>query len=110
MEDLALTHNFICIDGEPCRSYQPGHHTHAIQWSRAMRSPELFRDALVRETEGHRVVVECLDGSSETFWNHEDLATLLTPGGPVSVHTHYRLLTAGSRWVNISRTADLLLR
>ena len=110
MEDLAHTHNFACVDGEPCRRYQPGHHTHSIHWARAARSPELFRDAIVREMEGHRVAVEYLDGGSGMYWNHEVLATLLRPGDPVSVHSQYHLLRVGSRCLNLSTTADLSRR
>jgi hypothetical protein len=107
MENLANTHNFACVDGEPCQRYGPGHHTHSIHRGAVARSPEFFRDAIVREVEEHRVVVEYLDGSSGIYWNHEELATLLTPGDPVSVHSQYHLLMVGSRWLNVSTTADL---
>ena len=106
MEDLAHTNNFVCIDGEPCRKYKPGHHTHSIHWSQAFRTPQQFRGAIVREAEGHRVAVDFVDGGSETYWNHEDLETLLSPGDPVSVHSRFHLLVAGTVALNLAGAAD----
>ena len=102
MEDLTHTNTFVCADGEPCRLYRPGHHIHAIHWSAARRSPEFLRDAIVRAVEGNRVEVEYLDGRSETYWNHENLAALLSPGVPVSIHTQFHLLVVGMRSFNVA--------
>jgi len=103
MEDLEHTNNFVCVDGGPCRRYHPGHHVHWIHWGAAFRSPEFFKDAIVREVGEHIVEVEYLDGASETYWNHEDLPSLLAPGDPVSLHTEHHLLVVGSRALNVVR-------
>ena len=105
MENLGHTFNFVCIDGVPCRRCHPGHHTHAIHWKKAAQSPEFFRDATVSDVEGHRVDVKFLDGDSATFFNHEDLGVLLSRGDAVRVHSRYKLLTVGARWLNVCTDA-----
>ncbi|WP_168626393.1 MULTISPECIES: hypothetical protein [unclassified Cryobacterium] len=102
MEDLTHTNTFLCVNDEPCRLYRPGHHIHAIHWSAAHRSPEFLQDAIVRAVEGGRVDVEYLDGRSETYWNHHDLAAALSPGDPVSIHSRFHLLIVGMRSFNVA--------
>lgn len=107
MEDLTHTNNFVCVDGEPCRLYKPGHHTHSIHWRQAHRTREHFRDAIVREVDGHHVTVEFVDGGSETYWNHEDLPSLLSSGDPVGVHSEFHLLIAGFKALNLADPGDI---
>lgn len=106
MEDLDYSDNFVCVDGKPCRNFEAGHHTHWIHRGAADRSSDPYQDAIVRAVDGHEVVVEFPDGSSETYWNHEDLAAVLTAGNAVSVHSKHHLLVVGDVALNVASPAD----
>ncbi|GAA5037093.1 hypothetical protein ACFQRL_13550 [Microbacterium fluvii] len=95
----------MCVHGERCSSFAPGHALHLIQARLAAATPSDWVDAIVErvdEASGEVVVRRIADAAPVALWNAEGAAAQLTAGAPVALHSRYDVLSAGSRRFNIA--------
>ncbi|QDZ14014.1 hypothetical protein [Humibacter ginsenosidimutans] len=106
LPELDHTAPCTCESGEMCADIRPGHGLHALQLRLASATPSLWRDALiVGVRDDGWVDAVALDGTAVSLWNHGDLTDSVVAGEPVSLHTAYNVLAAGSRRFNVLAAA-----
>ncbi|BDV30371.1 hypothetical protein [Microbacterium terricola] len=95
----------MCVHGNRCSSYAPGHALHLIQARLASATPTEWVDAIVEAADAPtgEVSLRTIDGVAITVWNAAGAAEQVTAGTPVALHARYDVLSLGTRRFNISR-------
>lgn len=93
-----------CEHGAMCVHDRAGHQLGAVQLRLAIATPSGWADALVAEVSADGwIVLRTLDGDLARVWHHADLRDVLPLGTPVSVHSRYDVLDAGTVRINVAR-------
>lgn len=94
----------MCIRGEKCSSYAPGHGLHLIQARLVSATPSEWRDAIVESSDAATgdIVVRTIDGGpAVSLWNGAGAADAVSPGTPVALHGRYHVLAIGPARFNV---------
>ncbi|MCR2816926.1 hypothetical protein [Microbacterium jiangjiandongii] len=95
----------MCVRGQRCSVFTPGHAVHLIQARLASATPAEWTDAIVDEVDAAAgtVSLRAVDGGESTIvWNAAGAAHVAEVGSPVAVHRRYRVLAVGRRWFNVA--------
>lgn len=93
--------------GLPCQSFHPGHNLHWIHARRIGETPWGWRDGVLVENRGGRLVVEYLaEDHHVVLWNHRPVDGTEI-GSPVRVHERYYALSGRFGWLNVHVTGGL---
>ena len=96
----------MCISGQSCSSFAPGHALHLIQARLSSATPSEWADAIVEATDAEAGVVilrTVADGERVELWNGSGAAREVVPGVPVALHGRYDVLAAGGLRFNVLR-------
>jgi hypothetical protein len=96
----------MCVHGESCSSFAPGHALHLIQARLSSATPSEWVDAIVESTDDENgvVFVRTLgEGELIELWNGSGAAREAATGAPVALHGRYDVLAVGSLRFNILR-------
>ena len=96
----------MCVHGESCSTFAPGHALHLIQARLSSATPSEWVDAVVESTDAdHGVVVlrTIADAGQVELWSGAGAAHEVTPGTPVALHGRYDVLAVGTLRFNILR-------
>jgi hypothetical protein len=96
----------MCIHGESCSSFAPGHALHLIQARLSSATPTEWVDAIVEQADAEAGVVvlrTVADAEQVELWSGAGAANEVTPGTPVALHGRYDVLAVGSRRFNVLR-------
>ena len=96
----------MCVHGESCSSFAPGHALHLIQARLSSATPSEWVDAIVESTDAVAGVVRVrtlTDGALVDLWNASGAAREAAAGTPVALHGRYDVLAVGSLRFNILR-------
>jgi hypothetical protein len=96
----------MCIHGESCSSFAPGHALHLIQARLSSATPSEWVDAIVESTDADQGVVfvrTLVAGELVELWNGAGAARDAVVGAPVALHSRYDVLAVGSARFNILR-------
>ncbi|GAA1932960.1 hypothetical protein GCM10009775_26220 [Microbacterium aoyamense] len=96
----------MCVTGNACSSFAPGHALHLIQTRLASATPTEWVDAVVASSDAElgEVVVAPLDGSpAVVLWNAGGAASHAVVGTPVALHARYDVLAIGRERFNTAR-------
>ena len=96
----------MCIHGESCSSFAPGHALHLIQARLSSATPSEWVDAIVESTDAENGVVfvrTLVEGERVELWNGSGAAREAVTGAPVALHGRYDVLAVGSLRFNILR-------
>ena len=88
----------MCVHGESCSSFAPGHALHLIQSRLASATPSDWVDAIVESADaatGVVVVRTVVDGAPIDLWSGAGAAREARPGAPVALHGRYDVLAVG---------------
>jgi hypothetical protein len=94
----------MCVAGDACSSFAPGHALHLIQARLAAATPSDWLDAVVAAVDAASGEIELRavsDDARFTVWHAapQDLAV----GEPVALHARYAVLSARGRRLNVAR-------
>ncbi|MDL5349979.1 hypothetical protein [Microbacterium sp. zg-YB36] len=95
----------MCVHGQSCSVFAPGHAVHLIQARLASATPLEWADAIVTDADaaaGTLTVHTVTDGESLQVWSGAGAAHVAPAGTPVAVHRRYHVLAVGTRWFNIA--------
>lgn len=95
----------MCVHGEPCSVFAPGHAVHLVQARLASSTPLEWADAIVADADaatGELTLRTIADGETIRVWNGAGAAAGAPAGTPVAVHRRYRVLAVGTRWFNVA--------
>lgn len=92
----------MCVHGDACSSFAPGHAVHLIQARLVSATPAEWVDALVIAAEPEHGTIELLslDGDRLVLWNGLGAASTVETGTPVSFHPRYHTLNVGGELYN----------
>lgn len=96
----------MCIHGESCSSFAPGHALHLIQARLSSATPSEWVDAIIERVDAETgvVVLRTVAGAEQVeLWSGAGAANEVIPGTPVALHGRYDVLAVGSRRFNILR-------
>jgi hypothetical protein len=96
----------MCVHGESCSSFAPGHALHLIQARLSSATPSEWVDAIVESTDTENGVVfvrTLVEGERVELWNGSGAAREAVTGAPVALHGRYDVLAVGSLRFNILR-------
>jgi hypothetical protein len=96
----------MCVHGESCSSFAPGHALHLIQARLSSATPSEWVDAIVESTDAENGVVfvrTLVEGELVELWNGSGAAREAVTGAPVALHGRYDVLAVGSLRFNILR-------
>ncbi len=96
----------MCVHGESCSSFAPGHALHLIQARLSSATPSEWVDAIVESTDAENGVVfvrTLIEGERVELWNGSGAARETVTGAPVALHGRYDVLAVGSLRFNILR-------
>ncbi|HET8896605.1 MAG TPA: hypothetical protein VFN04_05000 [Protaetiibacter sp.] len=96
----------MCVHGESCSSFAPGHALHLIQARLSSATPSEWVDAIVESTDAENGVVfvrTLVEGERVELWNGSGAAREAVAGAPVALHGRYDVLAVGSLRFNILR-------
>jgi len=96
----------MCIHGQSCSSFAPGHALHLIQSRLSSATPSEWVDAIVESADAaHGVVVlRTVSGAEQVeLWSGSGAARDVAPGTPVALHGRYDVLAVGSLRFNVLR-------
>jgi len=96
----------MCVHGESCSSFAPGHALHLIQARLSSATPSEWVDAIVESTDAENGVVfvrTLAEGELVELWNGSGAAREAVTGAPVALHGRYDVLAVGSLRFNILR-------
>ncbi|MFE1645368.1 hypothetical protein [Microbacterium sp. P01] len=93
----------MCIHGEPCSTFAPGHAVHLIQARLASATPGEWVDAVVGSThaDGSLTVHAVSEGTPTVVWSGAGAARAVEVGTPVALHERYHVLAVGRTWFNV---------
>jgi hypothetical protein len=97
----------MCVHGEACSSFAPGHALHLIQARLSAATPSDWLDAIVESADpvtGTVIVRSIQDGTIVELWSGAGAAEVLDHGAPVAVHARYHVLAVGTRRFNVLRS------
>ena len=95
----------MCVHGESCSSFAPGHALHLIQARLASATPSDWVDAIVEYADAATgvVVLRTVDGGEQVeLWSGSGAAADAAPGTPVALHGRYNVLAVGSLRFNVA--------
>ncbi|MCR2763409.1 hypothetical protein NQ152_07780 [Microbacterium sp. zg.B48] len=95
----------MCVHGDSCSTFAPGHALHLIQARLASATPSEWVDAIVDSTDAAAgvLVLRTLDGSERIeLWSGSGAAQAASPGTPVALHGRYDVLAAGPLRFNVA--------
>lgn len=96
----------MCVHGESCTSFAPGHALHLIQARLSSATPSEWVDAIVESTDAARGVVvvrTVTEGELVELSSWSGAAREACAGAPVALHGRYDVLAVGSLRFNILR-------
>ena len=96
----------MCVHGESCSSFAPGHALHLIQARLSSATPSEWVDAIVESSDAENGVVfvrTLVEGELVELWNGSGAARESVTGAPVALHGRYDVLAVGSLRFNILR-------
>jgi hypothetical protein len=96
----------MCVHGESCSSFAPGHALHLIQARLSSATPSEWVDAIIESTDAEAGVVvlrTIADDEQVELWSGSGAARGVTPGAPVALHGRYDVLAVGSLRFNVLR-------
>lgn len=96
----------MCVHGQSCSSFAPGHALHLIQARLSSATPSEWVDAIVESADAHQgvVVVRTLaEGERIELWSGSGAAREAVTGAPVALHSRYDVLAVGSLRFNVLR-------
>ena len=96
----------MCVHGESCSSFAPGHALHLIQARLSSATPSEWVDAIVESTDAENGVVfvrTLVEGERVELWNGSGAAREAVTGAPVALHGRYDVLAVGSLRFNVLR-------
>ncbi len=96
----------MCVHGESCSSFAPGHALHLIQARLSSATPSEWADAIVESADAASGVVvlrTVADAHRVELWSGSGAAHEVTAGTPVALHGRYDVLAVGSLRFNILR-------
>ncbi|KRA23045.1 hypothetical protein ASD65_00395 [Microbacterium sp. Root61] len=92
----------MCVHGESCSTFAPGHALHLIQTRLVSATPSEWVDAIVESVDAASVTLRTVaDASLVEVWNGDGAGAQLLPGAPVALHERYHVLAVGARWFNV---------
>ncbi len=94
----------MCVHGESCSSFAPGHALHLIQARLASATPSDWVDAIVESVDaanGVVIVRTVADGEQVELWSGSGAAQEAAPGTPVALHGRYNVFAVGSLRFNV---------
>ncbi|MCR2800610.1 hypothetical protein QNO21_04705 [Microbacterium sp. zg-Y818] len=95
----------MCMLGQRCSVFAPGHAVHLIQARLASATPAEWSDAIVDEVDAAAgtVSLRAVDtGESAIVWSAAGAAHVAEVGTPVALHRRYQVLAVGRRWFNVA--------
>jgi len=95
----------MCVHGDSCSSFAPGHALHLIQARLASATPSEWVDAIVESTDAVAgvVVLRTVSATEQVeLWSGSGAAHQATPGAPVALHGRYGVLAVGSLRFNVA--------
>jgi hypothetical protein len=96
----------MCVHGQSCSSFAPGHALHLIQARLSSATPSDWVDAIVESTDAAAGVVlvrTLTNGEQIELWSGSGAALEAVVGAPVALHGRYDVLAVGSLRFNILR-------
>ncbi|HWM17558.1 MAG TPA: hypothetical protein VNP97_13325 [Microbacterium sp.] len=96
----------MCVLGESCSSFAPGHALHLIQARLASATPSEWVDAIVEQADpdnGIVVLRTVAHAEQVELWSGAGAAREAAPGSPVAFHGRYDVLAVGSLRFNVLR-------
>jgi hypothetical protein len=96
----------MCVHGESCSSFAPGHALHLIQARLSSATPSEWADAIVESADAATGVVvlrTVSDGTRIELWSGSGAAHDVASGTPVALHGRYDVLAVGSLRFNVLR-------
>ncbi|HYJ51339.1 MAG TPA: hypothetical protein VEX12_15595 [Microbacterium sp.] len=97
----------MCVHGESCSTFAPGHALHLIQARLASATPSEWLDAIVElsdAADGVVVLRTIADAQRVELWSGSGAAHEVAPGTPVALHGRYGVLAVGSLRFNVAAT------
>jgi hypothetical protein len=95
----------MCVHGESCSTFAPGHALHLIQARLASATPSDWQDAIVQATDAAAgaVTLRMVDAAELIeLWSGAGAARELAPGTPVALHGRYDVLAVGTARFNVA--------
>ena len=95
----------MCVHGESCSSFAPGHALHLIQARLSSATPSEWVDAIIESTDADTgaIVLRTVDGDEHVdLWSGSGAARETTAGTPVALHGRYDVLAVGSLRFNVA--------
>lgn len=95
----------MCIHGESCSSFAPGHALHLIQARLSSATPSEWADAIVESADAASGVVvlrAVSDARQVELWSGSGAAHEVTVGAPVALHGRYDVLAVGALRFNVA--------
>jgi len=95
----------MCVHGEPCSSFAPGHALHLIQARLAAATPSEWADAVIESTDAVTGVIALRTleaGERVELWCAARAAHEIAPGTPVALHGGYEDLSLGPARFNVA--------
>lgn len=96
----------MCVHGESCSTFAPGHALHLIQARLAAATPSEWVDAIVEAndpTTGVSALRTVLGGEVVEVWTGSAAARNIALGTPVALHGRYHVLAVGAQRFNVLR-------
>ena len=96
----------MCVHGESCSSFAPGHALHLIQARLSSATPSEWVDAIIEQTDAENGVVvlrTVVAAERVELWSGSGAAHAAVPGTPVALHGRYDVLAVGSLRFNVQR-------
>ncbi|MGZ8804728.1 MAG: hypothetical protein ACXWZG_05430 [Microbacterium sp.] len=96
----------MCVHGESCSSFAPGHALHLIQARLSSATPSEWADAIVESADAASGVVvlrTIAEATQVELWSGSGAAHEVAAGTPVALHGRYDVLAVGSLRFNILR-------
>ena len=95
----------MCVHGQRCSVFGPGHAVHLIQARLASATPSEWTDAIIEGVDAGEGTVSLRPvdgGTTVAVWNAAGAARAAHVGTPVALHRRYHVLAIGNRWFNVA--------
>lgn len=94
----------MCVRGDVCSSFAPGHALHLVQARIASATPSKWSDGIVEfaDATNGELTVRTLSGEAHRLWNGSGAALEASAGTPVALHVQYGVLAVGRTQFNVA--------
>lgn len=96
----------MCVHGESCSTFAPGHALHLIQARLSSATPSEWADAIVESVDAAAGVIVLRTFAAVhkvELWSGAGAARAVAAGTPVALHSRYDVLAVGSQRFNVLR-------